>query len=645
MQKVKLLWAIAGLFFLVPFGAAAQQAGQLELSMNYPKVHRRIGFQYGGQLSKSPDLKSTLYYSVETRIYAQQLSHAMMGDKLIGSFTLPDSAQAFALVFKDEETTDKNDGRGYIYNVYTADNLPSLGTYASEASFYGNMAALFGVTRNFDTAVTLYEKEFAQHPDQKDIYKETYLTAGLYSRDRVTVLGGIKSEWEQMIARKAPEDSLLKVYGILSNFDRANGQQYKDSVLAIYPHGQLSARDKVGNIFKKTTADSMVTAYDDLINEYKDQKPEDILNPQQFYYIVAKKYWEEKNADKFQQFADQVDINSMRSSIYNSAAWPIAEAQVKDSLDLGVTLAKKSVDAAVKMKDDRPTYYTKSEWDKVCQSNYSMVADTYGYLLFQQGKVKDALDIQQKVVEGLSTDADVNGRYIQYLLANNDAESALEKGADFVKAGHGDQTLKQLMKQAYQKVNNNDTGFAAYYNKLQAVAFEHQSAEIKKSMLDEPGHNFTLKDINDKTVSLDSLKGKVVIVDFWATWCGPCKMSFPGMQMALDKYKNDPDVVFLFIDTWERQPTMEQRKKEIQKLMTDNDYSFHVVLDDPTNEEKQEYKTVSAYGVTGIPTKFVLDRAGNIRFKAIGFDGNSEKLAEELSVMIELAKKAGQSSN
>ncbi|SEA34248.1 Thiol-disulfide isomerase or thioredoxin [Arachidicoccus rhizosphaerae] len=642
MQKVKLLWAIAGLFFLAPVGVSAQQTGQLELSMNYPKVHRRIGFQYDGQLSKSPDLKSTLYYSVETRIYALPLSHAMMGEKLIGSFTLPDSAQAFALVFKDDDNTDKNDGRGYVYNVFTADNLPSLGTYASEASFYGNMASLFGITRNFDTSVTLYEKEFAQHPDQKDIYRESYLTAGLYSKDRVSVLGGIKSDWEQMIARKAPEDSLLKVYGILSNFDRGNVQGYKDSVLALYPHGLLSARDKIGPIFNKTTADSMVLAYNNLMEEYKDQKPEDILNPQQFYYIVAKKYWEEKNADKFQQYADKVSINNMRSSIYNSAAWPIAEAQAKDSLDLGVTLAKKSVDAAQKMKDDRPTYYTQPEWDKICQSNYSMVADTYGYLLFQQGKVKDALDIQQKVVDGLSTDADVNGRYIQYLLANSDAETALEKGSDFIKAGHADQNLKQLLEQAYQKVNNNDTGFTAYYDKLEAVAFEHQSAEIKKSMLDEPGHAFTLKDMQGKTVSLDSLKGKVVIVDFWATWCGPCKMSFPGMQMALDKYKNDPEVVFLFIDTWERQPTLEQRKQEIQQLMTDNSYSFHVVLDDPTTEEKQNYKTVSAYGVSGIPTKFVLDKEGKIRFKAIGFDGNSEKLAAELSIMIELAKKANQ---
>lgn len=628
-----------GLFFFIPLTMLAQDNGHLELSMNYPKVHRRIGFQYTGGLSKSPDLKSTLYYSVESRIYAMGLSHAPMGDKLIGSFTLPDSAQAFALVFKDAENTDKNNGRGYIYNIYT-DNQPSLGTFASEATFYGNMAGLFGVTRNDDTAVTLYEKEFAQHPDQKDIYQEPYLTAGLYSKDRITVLGGLKSDWEQMIARKAPEDSLIKVYTLLSNFDRENIHHYKDSLLSLYPHGLVAARDEVGDVFKKNSADSIVAAYDALLQKYPDQKPEDIVNPQQIYYILAKKYWEEKNADKFQEYADKVSISAMRSSLYNSAAWPIAEAKSKDSLELGAALAKKSVDAALKMEDDRPTYYTKTDWDKVCQSNYSMVADTYGYLLFQQGKVKDALDIQQKVIAGLDTDADINGRYIQYLLANQDDETALDKAAGFIKAGHSGAGMKDLVADAYKKVNNTDSGFTAYYDKLEAVALERKREEVKKSMLDLPGYSFSLKDLDGKTVALDDLKGKVVVIDFWATWCGPCKMSFPGMQLALNKYKDDPDVVFLFIDTWERQPTMEQRKTEVKQLMDDNKYTFHVVLDDPQTDNRQQYKTVSAYGVSGIPTKFVLDKEGKIRFKAIGFDGNSQSLADELSIMIELARDA-----
>ena len=636
----KILLAIIGLFFLVPFSSKAQETvnGHLELSMNYPKVKRKIGFQYMGDLASSPDLKTILYYSVQGRIYAEQLSHAMIGSKAIGSFSLPDSAQAFAIVFKTTEQTDLNYDKGYIYNIYT-ENLPSLGTYASAAIFYGNMAGTLGLSRNYDKAIALYEKEFALHPDQEEIYKDEYISTGLYSKDRNAALDRLKRHWEQMLIRKAPEDSLIKDYTWLANFDRPNIQSYKDSLLALYPHGILSAREASAAIFKKATADDMVSTYQALIKEYPAIDPDKILNTQQLFYIIAKKYWDEKNADKFQDYADKVRLNNMRSSLYNSAAWPIAEAKLKDSLTLGVTLAKKSVEAAAKLKEDRPSYYTQADWDKVCASNYSMVADTYAYLLFQQGNIKEALDIQQKAIQGMNTDPDMNGRYIQYLLAADNNLTALEQASDFIKAGTAASNMKDMLSTAYQKVNNTDSGFATYYDNLNKAALEKKTVAIKATMTNQPSASFTLKDLNGNTITLDSLKGKVVILDFWATWCGPCKISFPGMQLAINKYKDDPEVVFLFIDTWERQPTMEQRKSEIQQFIKESGYNFQVLLDNPNKNDNSQYETVSAYGVNAIPTKFVLNKEGKIRFKATGFTGTTESLAEDLSIMIELAKQ------
>jgi peroxiredoxin len=100
------------------------------------------------------------------------------------------------------------------------------------------------------------------------------------------------------------------------------------------------------------------------------------------------------------------------------------------------------------------------------------------------------------------------------------------------------------------------------------------------------------------------------------------------MQIAVDKYLNDKDVAFVFVDTWEK---AEDKNKNAQEFITGKKYTFNVLMD---NDDK----VVSTFGVSGIPTKFVIDRQGKIRFKAVGFEGSAEGLAEELGSMIELAR-------
>lgn len=100
------------------------------------------------------------------------------------------------------------------------------------------------------------------------------------------------------------------------------------------------------------------------------------------------------------------------------------------------------------------------------------------------------------------------------------------------------------------------------------------------------------------------------------------------MQKMVNKYKDNQNVKFIFVDTWEKG---EEKEKNASEFITSNKYSFHVLMD---NEDK----VVSQFKVEGIPTKFVIDKNGVIRFKAVGFDGNDDKLAQELTAMIEMAE-------
>ena len=199
----------------------------------------------------------------------------------------------------------------------------------------------------------------------------------------------------------------------------------------------------------------------------------------------------------------------------------------------------------------------------------------------------------------------------------------------FIKDGKSTSDIKDILKRAYVKDKKSDKGFDEYITALQKEATLKMIEELKKSMLNEKAPAFALVDLEGKKVALNDLKGKVVVVDFWATWCGPCIASFPGMQKMVNKYKEDPNVKFVFIDTWERG---EDKEKNASSFVSNNKYTFHVLMD---NDDK----VVAEFKVDGIPTKFVIDKNGVIRFKSVGYDGSDDKLMNELTAMIDMAAR------
>ncbi|MCX7874863.1 MAG: TlpA family protein disulfide reductase [Melioribacteraceae bacterium] len=117
--------------------------------------------------------------------------------------------------------------------------------------------------------------------------------------------------------------------------------------------------------------------------------------------------------------------------------------------------------------------------------------------------------------------------------------------------------------------------------------------------------SFTCKTLDGKDFSSDVLKGKVVLINFWATWCPPCKAEMPLMQSELfDKIKRD-DFIMLAISRGEESDIV---KKFIEK----NNYTFPIFLD-------KEAKVYNLFASKYIPRNFIIGKDGKVKFTSVGF--------------------------
>ena len=127
----------------------------------------------------------------------------------------------------------------------------------------------------------------------------------------------------------------------------------------------------------------------------------------------------------------------------------------------------------------------------------------------------------------------------------------------------------------------------------------------------EVSYDFTLQDLEGKPVSLSDYKGKVVFIDFWASWCPPCRLSIPYVEKLYEQYKDNEDFVVLGIN-------LQESKEDITKFMKKQKMNYPVLLSDN--------KVISNYKISSIPRFFLIDKNGDVYNKYVGFAPGVEEL-------------------
>ncbi len=152
--------------------------------------------------------------------------------------------------------------------------------------------------------------------------------------------------------------------------------------------------------------------------------------------------------------------------------------------------------------------------------------------------------------------------------------------------------------------------------------------ELLKSV-DDPSQapDFLLHDINGEEQKLQDYRGKVLVVNFWATWCPPCREEMPSLERARDMLRDD-GVAVITIDVGEKPAA-------IERFLKRSPLSLPILLDSDT-------ETASQWGAKGLPTTLIVDRQGRFSYIAIG--GREWDSPEILATIRTLAKESLQTA-
>ena len=150
---------------------------------------------------------------------------------------------------------------------------------------------------------------------------------------------------------------------------------------------------------------------------------------------------------------------------------------------------------------------------------------------------------------------------------------------------------------------------------------ESSSATSRSPIQDQPAPDFALDDLEGRTVRLSDLRGQVVLVNLWATWCPPCLAEMPDLAALYQTYKSEGFVI-LGVDDQERAQT-------VADFVARNPVPYPILLD-------PDSRVARAYGVSYLPASFLIDRRGVLR---VTLPGQSARVRLENAIKPLLAEK------
>ncbi|MBW8682973.1 TlpA family protein disulfide reductase [Chitinophaga rhizophila] len=616
----------------------------------------------GGPLQGKDNIRAIIYMFNDYRWELDDIELRDSKGKLEGKYGLPANCAFVAIKFITEENGyavagDNNNDLGFVATTVDKNGSKLPGSVLAWGTFRKpsiNKApqGYFDQKNISDEALEMWvRKEMKDFPQNMPKYFDTYITMLKISKgdefaevaprnlDRFISLPGVN---------EAGYITVWDTYRFqLKNEKKADS--IRNVIIQKFPKGRTMRMAKYQASFAKDAeTPAQIAALEKFLQEFPVAAyRQDSTATQGFIYhntyrTLETLYFDQGMYDKALALVPEMTFATL-NDVYHANIHKAFSLKQMPPEQL-YPISKAFIDAMIQRRNDlsyrEGMQYTPRQANENAVKQLDTKLAVHIRLLNKIGKYDEALQYLVKLSDAFKySNANLNEARISILENTGNKQLVLPMLELAIKLNTATPAMIEQLKKQYVLINGKEDGFEQYMESLKSAEdVARTKEEIRSNLINGIFPTFKLKDINGKTVDAAAWKDKIVVLDFWATWCGPCKMAFPGMQMAVDKYANDPGVAFYFISTMENN---QHYKQEVKDYMKSSGFRFNVLFDEVAGKNGTNNKVfrsmLPVFHSSAIPRKAVI-KNGVIRYTAEGYQGSPSKLADELTYVIDILK-------
>lgn len=638
----------------------------LKISSNYIYTGSSITFDYcsdSTKLAGEKSIKGIVYFWQDYSWRATDIALQQKGNIWSGEIKIPDDAALVAFKFYSGKKIDTGFRESdYVQFVLKPGNAPTPSSYIGWGLLRGKSTQQYSIpgyvndSANYignDVLRYWYNQEMMHTPAEfKNVYYYAAQTLAIMQPGKISP--AIQESVNKIIKSDSlgqlSEQDLMKCIEVVRSYlhNEALAKTLTQRALTKYPDGIQARDNELFRIYRIANNEEKEKEFASFLKRFPASKFENthtestgLYYSKLFQSVIYNQIIKNNNYALMYQY-----IHESPYEILATYFWHMIQIPYKNKL-MPAEKLRPYADLIMQEIFSRPRridqqVYSESEWfEKICSDRKDALL-AYSKILDETGATDQAMK-WMRIIDPLfeNKSSEFSDFYISLLQKTGHQNEILSIVKAGVKENAASPQMLEILKADYVSTKGSDAGFDAYVNALKDKKdVANQQHEIKKSLINQPIKLFTFDKLNGGKVNMAELKGKIIVLDFWATWCAPCKAAMPGMQMAVNKYKDDKNVAFFFIATMETDP---KYKEKINDFISEKKYNFEVLLDGTVNGKlpnQQVYNNYSkAFHFSGIPQKMIIDGNGNLRWMATGYYGSPSALADEISYVITLLKE------